>query len=82
MSEPDGTLSPECGRFREGPIKESESFSNGQSHFEWAITDRRPKLPDSRLRLPHTSDGLYQFEPPRTFIACKAATLRDAMDGR
>ena len=26
-------------------------------------------------------DGLYRFEPPRTFPACEAVTLGDAMDG-
>ena len=34
------------------------------------------------LRPPYEEDGLYRFEPPHTFSACRAVTLGGAMDGR
>ena len=51
------------------------------SYFEWALTSKRPNLPNGRLHLLYTQDRLYQFGPPRTFSASKAVTLRDALDG-
>ena len=42
----------------------------------------RPTLPNGSLRLPCGEDGLYQFDPPRTFSACKAGTWEAALHGR
>ena len=39
-------------------------------------------MPNGVLRLPRTEYGLYIFEPPHTFLALKAVTLGDAMNGR
>ena len=40
-----------------------------------------PDLSDGALYLPHTPGGLYRFETPLTFAACKTVTLRDAREG-
>ena len=48
--------------------------------FEWSSTEGHPNLPNGGLHLPFPEDGLYQFEPPRTFSACQAVTLGDALD--
>ena len=35
-------------------------------------------LSDGGLHLPYTPDGLYHFEPPHTFAACKAGAIGGA----
>ena len=52
------------------------------SHFEWSFVDGRLDLANGGLHLPHSEDGLYRFEPPQTFSACKAVTSGDARGGR
>ena len=66
----------------EGLPSANKGPPSSDPYFEWAFTMKRPSLPDGGLHLPHSVDGLYRFEPPNTFSACKAVTLVDAMDGR
>ena len=82
------------GRGQDGPFFLSVvDFGMGRSkkpkgpkvsapYFKWAFAQKRPGLTDGGQRLRYEEDGLYRFEPPRTFPACKAATLGDATDGR
>ena len=51
------------------------------SHFGRAFFRKIPNMPNGGLHLPYTEDGLYQFDPPRTFSACNAGSLGDSMDG-
>ena len=52
------------------------------SYFEWTFSKKCPNSPNEGLRLPFSGDGLYRFESLRTFSACKAVVLGDAMGGR
>ena len=45
------------------------------------LINKRPKLPNGGVPLPNAENGSYQFDPPRTFSACKAVTLGDSLDG-
>ena len=51
------------------------------SYFDWVLTKKRPVLSNEGLRPRYSEDGLFRFDPPRTFSASKAATSGDAMDG-
>ena len=42
----------------------------------------RPDLSYGGLQLPPPENGLYRFERPQAFPACKAVTFRDARNGR
>ena len=74
------------GRYILGVVdfgKNASSAAGGpvvsDSYFEWAFVNMNPNLPNGRSHLSYTGDGLYQSEPPRTFPACKAATLGDSV---
>ena len=48
---------------------------------DWACARKRSNPDHGGMRLPITVDGMCGSTPPRTFSACKAATLGDARDG-
>ena len=50
------------------------------SRSAWAVKTKRPNLLKVCVGSPVAEDGLYQFGPPSTFSACKAAALGDALD--
>ena len=47
-----------------------------------ASINKRPDSTGRGRRLPYEEEGLYRFEPPRTFSACMADTSGDAMGSR
>ena len=50
------------------------------SYFGWAFTSKHPILPNGGPHLPYAEEALYQFDLPRTFSACKAVALGDALE--
>ena len=67
--------------FGKGQSEKQEGPTFSASYFQWASANRRPDLSDGSLRLLYEEDGLYHFEHPHTFSACKAGTFRGATDG-
>ena len=47
---------------------------------EWGMAAKRPNLPNTRLCVPFTEGGLYQFGPPSTFTVSAALAFGDALD--
>ena len=60
-------------------VKKGPTFS--AAYFGWALTNKRPDLPNVSLRLPYSEIGLYRFEALDNFPACTAVTLGGANDG-
>ena len=71
------TLFSERGRFLQDPPGSAPRCPEASASFFRSV-QKAPDLSDGGLRLPHTPDGLYHFETPLTFAACKAVTLGDA----
>ena len=71
-------IAVDFGKDLSGNLK---GFEASASYVEWAFTSKSLDLPNGGFHLPFAEDGPYHFEPPHSFPACKAATLKDAMDG-
>ena len=67
--------------FREDPSRSVSICPEASASFSY-LAHKCPDLSDGRLHLPYTPDGLYRFETPRKFAACKTVTLGDAQDGK
>ena len=66
--------------FGKGPSCVDRVPNLAASYLEWALSKKRPDLPNSVLRLPLTGDALLRFVPSKDFSACSAVTLGDARD--
>ena len=77
-----GRSCPSVVDFGEGASRKVRRPMSSASLFGWAFVNWRPNLSNGGFHLPYTEDGLYQFDPPRTFSACKVVTMGDTLDGR
>ena len=66
--------------FGKGRPKRTRDPQFSASYFEWSLIDQRPDLSDGGLHLPLKESGLLRFATPKKFVACTAATLREAQD--
>ena len=66
--------------FDTGRPKRTRDPSFPASYFEWSLMDKRPDLSDGGLHLPLKESGLLRFATPKKFVACTAATHREAQD--
>ena len=66
--------------FGKGRPKRTRGPQFSASYFEWPLMDQRPDLSDGGLHLPLKESGLLRFATPKKFVACAAATLREAQD--
>ena len=63
--------------FRKDPPRRASRCPEASASL-FHLAQKFPDLPERDLHLPHPPDGLYRFETPPTFAACKAITLGDA----
>ena len=68
---------------RSGRVKSRRvGMGHSVSCLERDFSGERPISPNGGSRLSYEEDGLYQFDPPLTLSACRAAIVGDAADSR
>ena len=66
--------------FRKNPSRSLSGCPEASASFCYLVQEA-PGLSDGGLHLLYAPGGLYRFEAPLTFTACKAVSLGDATDG-